>query len=93
MNEIIEESLTGAYLIDNVDSISYIDRKSERGVQLAFEGFNSAMMWTKSAKSGMFCIEPVTQLPDKKRNYLDDVTHETLASSERKQYLVHIIPI
>lgn len=91
--DIIERSKVGAYLLPEVNSVRYVDTATNRGVQLVFRDFRNAMLWTKSADSGMFCIEPVTQLPDQdKSGYLDGVQHESLNGSERKQYCVEIIP-
>ncbi len=88
--EVIEKSKSGAYLLSDVDSVRYHDRETTRGVQLDFEGFSNAMLWTKSSDSGMFCIEPVTHLPDADKDYLDKVEHESLARLEIKRYLVKI---
>jgi galactose mutarotase-like enzyme len=93
MKDVIEASASGAYFLPDVGSVQYVDRKTCRGVRLVFGGFNNAMLWTKSADSGMFCIEPVTQLPDKNREYLDDVGHESLGNYEIREYSVDILPL
>jgi galactose mutarotase-like enzyme len=92
MNDIIEASKSGAYLLPDVKSIKYTDKKSNSGVKMILYGFDKAMIWTKSADSGMFCLEPVTQLPDKNREYLDNVDHEYLESNKRQGYGIDIIP-
>ncbi len=88
--DVIGQSRSGAYLLPNVNSVRYVDKATNHGVQLVFEGFNNAMLWTKSEDSGMFCIEPVTQLPDHDGEYLDKVEHQSLMGFEREQYRVEI---
>lgn len=92
LDEVISQSQTGALLLPGVRIVNYVDRKTGKGVKLTTNGFNNAMLWTPSADSGMFCIEPVTQLPDKQRVYLDGVNKESLEPLDRKTYKITIQP-
>lgn len=92
MADIVEASKSGSYQLPGVVFVTYADKKTKRGITLGLHKFSDVALWTKSADSGMFCIEPLTQLPDKNREYLDGVAHESLPGFAGINYFVNIFP-
>lgn len=95
LEEVIKASKEiGALLIDGVDRIKYTNRGTGRGVEVSSKGFGNVMIWSPGKNAGMFCIEPVTQLPvlNDTQSYFFSGTFEQLGPSASATYSLTIHP-
>ena len=84
----------GPILIADSDYIAYGNKSTGIGFYLDARNFGNFMLWSPGKDAGMFCIEPVTQIPvdPKKQAYFTDGKFESLKPSSRKDYSITITP-
>jgi galactose mutarotase-like enzyme len=90
LEDMMRESGGRAYKKAGTNCVCYYDSILNRGVEVSSDCFNNFMVWTKSLDSGMFCIEPVTYLPDSEEQYFIDAPHDLLRSEEQRIYPMKI---
>ena len=98
LSEVIEASTRtpeSAKLLEEVNSVVYLDRETGRGVRVYSPHLPHTMLWSPGEDAGMFCIEHTTHLPrigDEKRYFDAGLEAEVLVPGERKGYLVMVEP-
>jgi len=86
LNTILKD---GTQYIQDTNVISYFNEKGYFSMKT--DGFKHLMLWTPHKKAGMFCIEPITNLPEENKNkYLDDYVCETLSPGGRAEYSIYL---
>lgn len=77
--------------LPNQEQISYSN--GEEGILVESKGFGNMMLWAPENSKGMFCIEPVTRIPDLSNNYesvADQKYPRLLLANESQKYSVTI---
>lgn len=83
----------GAMVFEGITSVSYENQDNGREIVVeGNSGFNHVMLWCPSPSSGMFCIEPITQVRVKGKDqvYFKREPFESLKSGESQNYAVRI---
>lgn len=89
----ISGSDEGAVKREGVQKVTYVDSQYEKGVNVQSD-LGSVMLWSPGVDSGMFCIEPVTQLPapEGEKNYFSGENHLVIEPRDGKEHSVTIEP-
>ena len=87
-----EEALT----INGLNSISYRNKNTGKGVKVSSKDFSdSIMLWSPARDAGMLCIEHTSQLPvyDEQNYFGEPKDFELLAPGEKRIYSIEVIPL
>lgn len=84
----------GSMPIRNLRKLEYINTVTGYGAKIEAWGFDNMMLWSPHTEAGMFCIEPVTHLPDSQlvRHFARDVSYRLLEQGKTDTYIVLISP-
>lgn len=99
LKEIVKESVEGigAFFLQGVKRISYKNTGTDRGFEFSSINFNDMMIWSPGEDSGMFCIEPLTNLPvrvpSERRYFIDKSQYQLIGMRETVDYRVIVKPI
>lgn len=95
LHKVIEHATTHgtAIILKNKKSLTYIDKKSGKGIHISSKDFhNGVLVWSPNSKGKMFCIEFVSQLPllEGKGYFKNQDSFESLNPNESKTYTITI---
>ncbi|MDD5528556.1 MAG: hypothetical protein PHX21_00840 [bacterium] len=97
LEEVIKESEgNGALFLKGVERLVYENKSTGKGFEFVSENFNNIMMWSPGKDSGMFCVEPITNLPEispaARKYFLNKTQHKIIEPGEIKDFFVGIKP-
>jgi galactose mutarotase-like enzyme len=98
LEEVIKESIegNGALFLKGVERLSYENTSTKKGFEFVSGNFNNIMMWSPGKDSGMFCIEPITNLPEEspaaRKYFVNKTQHKIIEPEKTKDYWVEIKP-
>jgi len=90
LRDILKASVEGALFKPEVTSVFYKDKSTKKGFMFSTENFGNFMFWSPGEDAGMFCIEPVTQIPLEDHKYFFGDDSRVLKPSKSAKHSVKI---
>lgn len=93
LEEIVKDSDTvGAFFMKGINHIFY--KNDDKTIEVLSKNFDDMMIWSPGMNSGMFCIEPLTNLPardpGKRKHFYDENHYRTIESGATREYKIII---
>ncbi|MGV8162556.1 MAG: hypothetical protein ACP5N2_04465 [Candidatus Nanoarchaeia archaeon] len=92
MEEVIEKSVNGAVKMSDVSKVTYFSQDTRSGINFFMKGLYHVVLRAPTEDAGVFCIEPVTNLPKSEGIYLEGVECITLPPNKSAYCSVCVQP-
>lgn len=93
LEQIMKAPYNVLFIDGGADSLDFINDVGKIGMNMKSKGFKGNwMLWMPSGQNVMFCMEPVTRIPDGKVVNMNDGSHSFLMPDEVASYSLEMKP-